>query len=67
MIVYIYVYNEIMKKRDLEKRLKALGWSFLRHGGNHDVWSNGSEQEEIPRHREINERLAKAILKRAAE
>jgi len=54
-----------MKKKDLEKQLKQLGWYFLRHGGGHDIWTNGDKQEPIPRHREINELLAKSILKRA--
>jgi mRNA interferase HicA len=38
---------------------------FSRHGGNHDVWTNGEREEAIPRHRDINERLALAILRRA--
>jgi mRNA interferase HicA len=54
-----------MKKRDLEKTLERLGWYFLRHGGNHDRWTNGKETEEIPRHREIAEILAKKIIKTA--
>ncbi len=54
-----------MKKKDLEKKLGRFGWFFLRHGGKHDVWTNGNEQEQIPRHREINERLAKKILRTA--
>jgi mRNA interferase HicA len=54
-----------MKRRDLERRLRELGWSFIRSGGNHDVWSDGERQEAVPRHREINERLALAILRRA--
>ena len=33
----------------------AAGWSFLRHGGNHDVWSDGDRLEYIPRHTETNE------------
>ena len=41
------------------------GWRFLRHGANHDVWTDGQREEAIPRHREVNERLAQAILKRA--
>lgn len=58
--------NGDMKRRDLERRLKDAGWSFLRHGGNHDVWSNADgEVEAIPRHSEINENLARAILRRA--
>jgi mRNA interferase HicA len=54
----------IMKKRGLEKKLKELGWWFLRHGGNHDVWTNGERKEPIPRHNEINEKLAQAILRK---
>jgi mRNA interferase HicA len=54
-----------MKRRDLERQLTAHGWRFLRHGGNHDVWTNGEREEAVPRHREINERLAQAILRRA--
>ena len=56
-----------MKRRDLEKRLRAMGWEFLRHGGKHDVWTDSEKvrQEYVPRHREINEMLANAILRRA--
>ncbi len=56
-----------MKRRELEKKLLALGWSFLRRGAKHDVWSNadGTRTEYIPRHVEVNERLAKTILKNA--
>ena len=54
-----------MKRRDLEKTLRALGWWLLRHGGNHDIWTDGDAEEAIPRHRELNERLAQTILRRA--
>jgi len=54
-----------MKRRELEKELKKLGWWFVRHGGNHDIWTNGDLQEPIPRHNEINERLAQSILRKA--
>ena len=54
-----------MKRRDLEKGLQELGWYFERHGGSHDLRSNGNESEPLPRHNEINEYLAKKILKKA--
>jgi mRNA interferase HicA len=54
-----------MKRKDLENRLKKLGWWFVRHGGNHDMWTNGDRQEPIPRHSEINEKLARSILRKA--
>lgn len=53
-----------MKQKDLVKKLKAAGFEFERHGGNHDVYVRGSDREQIPRHREINERLAKSILRK---
>lgn len=54
-----------VKKRELEKKLRALGWYFSKHGGDHDHWTNGKEFESVPRHAEINENLAKKILRTA--
>jgi mRNA interferase HicA len=58
-----------MKRKELERRLREFGWKFLRNGGKHDVWmsADGSFTEYVPRHAEINERLARIILKRAKE
>lgn len=53
-----------MKKREFIKKIKAGGFIFERHGSNHDIYCRGNEREEVPRHKEIDERLAKAILKR---
>ena len=53
-----------MKRTDLEKLLRKNGWWLERHGGNHDVWTNGAQHETIARHTEISEALAKAIIKR---
>ena len=54
-----------MKKQTLERKLKALGWYLLRQGSRHEIWTNGVEQEPVPRHREINENLARKILRTA--
>jgi len=54
-----------VKQRDLLKKLEDAGWWMLREGANHIVYTNGQRCEPIPRHREVNELLAKAILKRA--
>ena len=51
-----------MKNRELVKKLEAAGFSLERHGSNHDIYTRGSDEEQIPRHKEINERLAKAII-----
>ncbi len=54
-----------MKRRDLEKKLHDLGWRLVRHGGRHDVWAKGERELVVPRHGEINEFTAKAILREA--
>lgn len=54
-----------MKTRDLKKKLTDLGWYLKREGANHEVWTNGTIDEQIPRHRETNERLAQKIIKTA--
>ena len=36
---------------------------LLRRGGRHDVWTDGEREEAVPRHRNINEQLARAILR----
>jgi mRNA interferase HicA len=55
-----------VKRRELEGRLTRLGWFFLRHGGKHDVWTDGERLEYVPRHAEINENLARKILNKAS-
>lgn len=53
-----------MKQRDLIKKLENCGFIFERHGGDHDIYKRGNDIEKIPRHREVNERLAKSIIKK---
>lgn len=53
-----------MRRRDLVRLLEDNGWYFKRNGGSHDLYTNGDKTEAIPRHSEINEMLAKAIIKR---
>ncbi len=57
-----------MKRKDLIKKLSAGGCVFVRHGSNHDLYRNPStgKKQPIPRHREIDEHLAKHILKELA-
>ena len=53
-----------MKRRDLIKLFEQNGWYFLRDGGRHDIYTNGKESEPIPRHKEINEKLAKSLIRK---
>ena len=53
-----------MKRRDLIKLLEQNGWRLLRNGANHDIYTNGTRSEPIPRHAEIKEQLAKSIIRK---
>ena len=54
-----------MKRRDLIRHLEKHGCDFWREGANHTVYVNRKEKKTttIPRHREIDENLAKKICK----
>ncbi len=53
-----------MKRRDLIKKLEAAGYKVDRDDGNHTIYEkDGCRPVQVPRHREINELTAKAILK----
>lgn len=53
-----------MKTKHLIDLLIKNGWKFKRHGANHDIYIKGKERESIVRHKETDEELAKAIIKR---
>ena len=53
-----------MKRRDLIRLLEQAGFRLLRNGASHDVYVRGDKIKIVPRHREINEKLAKDIIKR---
>ena len=55
-----------MKKAELERKLAKLGAYPLRHGSGHDVWaSRKGARLYIPRHKEVDELVAKSIIKLA--
>jgi len=55
-----------MKRRDLVRKIEEGGAVFIRHGGKHDWYQNPQTKisQPVPRHAEINEMLAKSILKK---
>ncbi len=55
-----------MKQRDLIKKIESMGCHFIRHGGKHDWYKNPVTGmcQPVPRHREINEFLAKSIIRK---
>jgi len=61
-----------MKRTHLEKRLKAIAKQkgvalTSREGGNHSIFIINGTRIPVPRHREIDERLARQILSDAEE
>ncbi|WHZ19781.1 MAG: hypothetical protein OJF55_001930 [Rhodanobacteraceae bacterium] len=54
-----------MKRDELLRRLTEGGCELMRHGGRHDIWRNPKtgQKQPIPRHREIDDVLARHIIK----
>ena len=57
-----------MKRKDLIKKILSNGCVLVRHGSNHDLYKNpaSGKKQPIPRHQEIDEHLAKHIIKELA-
>lgn len=55
-----------MKRQELERLLRELGWRFSRHGGAHDLWTDGVFRLAIPRHVDIARGLARSLIKKAS-
>ena len=58
-----------MKRLDLLKQLLELRCILIRHGGKHDWYQNPNTKmaQPVPRHNEINENLAKHIIKKLSD
>jgi len=54
-----------VKRRDVIRHLEEQGCEFLREGGNHTVYVNRAKRKasSVPRHREINDFLARKICR----
>jgi len=54
-----------MKKKELLKRILSVGCVLARHGSRHDLYKNPKtgKTQPVPRHGEIDEDLAKHIIK----
>ena len=58
-----------MKRTDLIRKLEASGCLLIRHGGKHDWYRNPKTgmSQPVPRHNEVNEIVAKHILKKLTD
>ena len=54
-----------MKRRDLVKKLEEAGYHLDRDGDHSIYEKKGCRPVQVPKHRELNERTAKQILKDA--
>lgn len=54
-----------MKRRDLIKKLEIAGYRMDRDGDHTIYEKEGCRPVQVPRHREINENTARAILRAA--
>ncbi len=55
-----------MKRVDRIREIEKSGCILVRHGGKHDWYHHlrTNVSQPVPRHREINERLARHILRK---
>ena len=56
--------GKLMKRQILLKLFTDSGWRILREGANHTILTDGKSVEPLPRHKEINEQLAKNLIKK---
>jgi len=57
-----------VKRRDLIREIEEQGAILIRHGGKHDWYQNEQTKvcQPVPRHNEINEPLARSIIRKLA-
>jgi predicted RNA binding protein YcfA (HicA-like mRNA interferase family) len=54
-----------VKRQKLLKEITKRGAVFVRHGASHDIYENQrtNTSTQVPRHTDINELVARAIIK----
>ncbi|MCU0579200.1 MAG: type II toxin-antitoxin system HicA family toxin [Desulfobacterota bacterium] len=57
-----------MKRKELIKRITSVGCLLVRHGNRHDLYKNPKtgKKQPIPRHVELDEDLARHIIRELA-
>jgi mRNA interferase HicA len=57
-----------MKRKELIRKIASVGCTLVRHGARHDLYQNPKtgKKQPVPRHDEIDEDLAKHIIKELA-
>ncbi|MGE0363733.1 MAG: type II toxin-antitoxin system HicA family toxin [Vicinamibacterales bacterium] len=52
-----------MKRRDLERHLRAHGATLRKEGGNHSKWISPKGTSAVPRHNEIKPTVVRSICR----
>ena len=57
-----------MRRKGLIRKITSVGCVIVRHGARHDLYQNPKtgKKQPVPRHVEIDENLAKHIIKELA-
>lgn len=53
----IKAYNKSVKRRDFLKKIEAIGWTFVREGGNHTIYEKKGRKFQLSRHKEVEQGL----------
>lgn len=64
IIIIVKEVKKLVKRREVIKILTKNGFVLARNGSNHDIYVRANSAEAVPRHREIDNKLFKAICKR---
>jgi mRNA interferase HicA len=54
-----------VKRRDLIRYLEENGFSLVREGGNHSIYTNGAKVVPVKRHKQLDRITANEICKEA--
>jgi predicted RNA binding protein YcfA (HicA-like mRNA interferase family) len=54
-----------VKRRDLVRHLESHGFSLVREGGNHSIYSDGAKVVPVKRHKTLDRVTANEICKQA--
>ena len=59
--------TDVLKSIKQGAKFRDIRFRLLRYGSKHDVWDLGGQRITVPRHTEIEEKLAKAIFAQCEE
>lgn len=55
--------TDLLRRVARQSRAGNVDWQVVRQGRQHEIWRCGDTQISVPRHREINNYTAEAIMK----